>query len=243
MKAVKRISAVLLAVAIMFVTLMASASSVKAAGLHTVTFLYGTKSYVTVVPDGGVAFPPSDVEVPGYTFVGWVGDCMNVTEDRIILGAYVPSGSGCVTGAYTVKFVDGLTGQVYDTQGVALHGNARPICPPVHDGFTFVGFDKDYRDITGNVTIVAKYVATALFHKYFPCYGYWWYGYFPYYGYYPYAPYCGITAECVKNAANAQAESINEFIEESMEFKAETTESMNKLMEETVNAVNQMAGF
>lgn len=63
---------------------------VKAAGTHTVTFLYGTKSNVQQVAHGANAVIPTDIQLWGYTFGGWIGDVTNVTEDRIILGAYYP---------------------------------------------------------------------------------------------------------------------------------------------------------
>lgn len=62
---------------------------VGAGQLHNVTFMYGTKSVVVPVEHGGTAITPLDTAVPGYTFVGWVGDASNVTEDRTILGAYI----------------------------------------------------------------------------------------------------------------------------------------------------------
>lgn len=55
---------------------------------HTVTFFYGTKSFAEPVAHGGIAIPPVDTYVPGYNFTGWVGNLFNVTEDRIVLGAY-----------------------------------------------------------------------------------------------------------------------------------------------------------
>lgn len=58
-------------------------------GMHTVTFIYGTNSVSVQVPDGGDAIVPTNTEVPGYTFAGWVGNASGVTEDRTILGAYV----------------------------------------------------------------------------------------------------------------------------------------------------------
>jgi len=55
---------------------------------HTVTFIYGTKVVSQQVKNGKNAVLPIDTDVAGYAFVGWVGNATNVTEDRIILGAY-----------------------------------------------------------------------------------------------------------------------------------------------------------
>lgn len=58
-------------------------------GMHTVTFVYGDKETAVLVADHGNAIVPTDTQVDGYTFTGWVGNALNVTEDRIILGAYI----------------------------------------------------------------------------------------------------------------------------------------------------------
>ncbi|MCR5301211.1 MAG: hypothetical protein K6E49_02095 [Lachnospiraceae bacterium] len=57
---------------------------------HTVTFIYGTKCFAEPVAHGGIAIAPTDTYVAGYNFTGWVGNLFNVTEDRMILGAYAP---------------------------------------------------------------------------------------------------------------------------------------------------------
>lgn len=57
---------------------------------HTVIFLYGGKINMQQVAHGVNAVVPTDINVDGYTFSGWVGDVTKVTEDRIILGAYYP---------------------------------------------------------------------------------------------------------------------------------------------------------
>ena len=64
---------------------------VYAAVTHTVTYIYGSKTTPYVVEHGQTAPIPTDTYVPGFTFVGWVGSAFNVTEDRIILGAYNPA--------------------------------------------------------------------------------------------------------------------------------------------------------
>lgn len=55
---------------------------------HVVTFIYGTKVFVEPVKDGTDAIAPTNTSVPGFTFTGWTGDLLNVTEDRVIVGAY-----------------------------------------------------------------------------------------------------------------------------------------------------------
>lgn len=60
----------------------------NATATHTVTFLYGGKISIQQVPHGINSPIPTDINVDGYNFLGWVGDVTKVTEDRIILGAY-----------------------------------------------------------------------------------------------------------------------------------------------------------
>lgn len=72
----------------MMLTVVAPTSVFAKAKTHNVTFVYGTKMIVQQVKHGKNAVLPIDTAVPGYAFSGWVGNAMNVTEDRVILGAY-----------------------------------------------------------------------------------------------------------------------------------------------------------
>ena len=56
--------------------------------VHNVTYIYGMNSVTVQVSHGANAPVPTDTYVPGYQFSGWVGNYNNVTEDRVILGAY-----------------------------------------------------------------------------------------------------------------------------------------------------------
>ena len=71
--------------------------------VHTVTFLYGTKSFAEPVVDGGNAIAPTDTYVAGYSFMGWVGSLTNVTEDRIILGSYAVAQAAPVVSCSNTK--------------------------------------------------------------------------------------------------------------------------------------------
>ena len=85
----------------------AKAKKKKAAAVtHNVTFIYGLKSITVPVEHGKNAPVPTDVDVPGYTFTTWVGNSNCVTEDRVILGAYVsniPVASTQTNSAYTQR--------------------------------------------------------------------------------------------------------------------------------------------
>ncbi len=58
---------------------------------HNVTYIYGLKSVTVQVDHGKNAPVPTDTAVPGFQFVSWIGNAANVTEDRVILGAYAPT--------------------------------------------------------------------------------------------------------------------------------------------------------
>lgn len=76
-------------IALTMVMAVAVPQNVEAkAKTHTVTFVYGTKMVTQQVKHGANAVVPVDTAVPGYAFSSWVGNPFNVTEDRIILGAY-----------------------------------------------------------------------------------------------------------------------------------------------------------
>lgn len=69
---------------------IAFAGNVHAKGVyHNVTYIYGMKSVTVPVRHGANAPVPTDTYVPGYTFAYWTASAANVTEDRVILGAYV----------------------------------------------------------------------------------------------------------------------------------------------------------
>ena len=58
---------------------------------------------------------------------------------------------------YTVTFVDGLTNEVIEAQQVEEGTDATPPEAPAHAGYEFIGWDGDYTNVTGNVTITAQY--------------------------------------------------------------------------------------
>ncbi len=58
--------------------------------LHTVIFKNWDNTVLSTqsIIDGGNAIPPSDPVRPGYTFTGWSGDYINITEDVEIIATY-----------------------------------------------------------------------------------------------------------------------------------------------------------
>ncbi|MBO4890042.1 MAG: InlB B-repeat-containing protein [Lachnospiraceae bacterium] len=72
----------------LFVAIALVYASPVLAKTHNVTYVYGEKTVTYKVKHGQNAPVPTDTYVPGYTFVNWTGSAANVTEDRVILGAY-----------------------------------------------------------------------------------------------------------------------------------------------------------
>ena len=160
-KSMKKIAAVMLVVALM----VANVCPVFAATKHKVTFRYGLNVSEVMVDHGANAVLPTNTYVPGYVFLGWVGDATNVTEDRLILGAYSKvdtpaandSASSATSKTYRVKFIDGLTGANYYNQTVSDGADANPPEVPHHSGWHFDHYVGDYQKVHSDVTITAIY--------------------------------------------------------------------------------------
>ena len=107
-KAIKRIIIGVLASSV--IMLCCTGSDVSAATKHNVTYVYGTKMVTVQVKHGQNAPVPTDTYVPGYQFTSWVGNAANVTEDRVILGAYTKDATvaapvaASMVSDYTKKF-------------------------------------------------------------------------------------------------------------------------------------------
>ena len=61
------------------------------------------------------------------------------------------------TVTYTVTFVDGLTDEVITTVEVEEGTAATAPEPPVHEGYTFTGWDVDFSSVTSDMKVVALY--------------------------------------------------------------------------------------
>lgn len=88
MKGMKRLVVLLAGIAVFAV--LSNPVDTFAKVKHNVTYIYGVKSVTVQVDHGKNAPVPTDTAVPGFQFVSWIGNATNVTEDRVILGAYAP---------------------------------------------------------------------------------------------------------------------------------------------------------
>lgn len=62
---------------------------------------------------------------------------------------------------YTVIFKDGLTGETIDETSVEYGGAATAPTAPVHEGYTFAGWDGDFDEIKGRTQITALYTVNS----------------------------------------------------------------------------------
>lgn len=168
MRLFEKCSKVIASMVVTISLLVIAAVPVFASSNHTVTFMYGTKVYQTVVADGCTALPPTDTYVPGYIFAGWVGNSTNVKSDMTILGAYLkvdapapapaPAQQDTDTTQYfDVKFVDGLTGAEYYSERVPAGGSCNPPEVPHHDGYHFDHYDGSYDNVYDCHTVTVIY--------------------------------------------------------------------------------------
>ena len=105
----KSLLCVLSAAALMMCALITEA---HAAVKHNVTYIYGAKSQTVQVSHGQNAPVPTDTAVPGFTFLSWVGSAANVTEDRVILGAYAKNAASTPVAAPAASVVSSYTKKI-----------------------------------------------------------------------------------------------------------------------------------
>ncbi len=136
--------------------------------MYTVTFIDGLTQEVIAtveVEEGKAAQAPEAPAHEGYKFTGWDKDFSNVTENMTVTAIYQESVIIEPT-MYTVTFVDGLTGEVIATVEVEEYYAATAPEAPVHEGYTFKGWDKDFESVTEDMTVTAIYekieVSTSL---------------------------------------------------------------------------------
>lgn len=133
---------------------------------HTVEFVDGvthdTIATVTVAHGEDVVFPEvPDHTAEGYNFTGWDSDGKNIRTNTTITAEYVLR-------VYVVRFVDGLTDDVISTIPVEHGADVEFPEAPDHsdEGYSFVEWDSDGKNITSNTTITASYeknVYTVIF--------------------------------------------------------------------------------
>ena len=119
---------------------------------YTVTFVDnlvgGTIAEVTV-EEGAAAAAPAVPTHPGYHFTGWSEDFSAVTSDMTVYALYAIN-------TYTVTFLD-WDGKVIDEQTVEHGSAAAAPADPEREGYNFIGWDADFSNVTGDMTVTAQY--------------------------------------------------------------------------------------
>ena len=122
---------------------------------YTVTFKDwdGTTLKTQTVNYGGSATAPADPTRVGYTFTGWDKAFTNVTSNLTVTAQYTIN-------TYTVTFKD-WDGTTLKTQTVNYGGSATAPTDPIRDGYTFIGWDKAFTNVTANLVVTALYEQNA----------------------------------------------------------------------------------
>lgn len=124
--------------------------------LCTVTYVDydGTVLSTEKVEKNSYALPPANPKRSGYIFMGWSNDGYNITTDTTITAIYQKSEEKL----YTVTFVD-RENNVLSSQKIEYGGTAKAPEAPIIDGYTFVEWYGNYKSITNNTVVKAKYKA------------------------------------------------------------------------------------
>ena len=120
--------------------------------IYTVTFVDydGSELSVQRVQEGNDAHLPEEPEREGYNFIGWDKDVKNIQSDLTITAQYERK-------KFTVRFFDmGGTAEI-NSQQVGWGLSAIAPEPPVHNSFTFMGWDKEFDIVTSDMNVTALY--------------------------------------------------------------------------------------
>jgi len=126
---------------------------------YTVTFIDhdGMELSQQTVNHGSAAIAPATAPTrAGHTFTGWDVEFGNVTSDLTVTALYTDD----LQPTYTVTFVD-WNGAVLKTQ--IVNENTAAIAPtaPTREGYTFIGWDVNFNNVTSNLTVMAVYEITS----------------------------------------------------------------------------------
>ena len=119
---------------------------------YTVTFVdwNGAILKTEQVEKGHSATAPADPSRNGYTFIGWDKDFSNVQSDMTVTAQYKPIVK------YTVTFLD-WDGIILKREQVKEGGSATAPANPQRNGYTFIGWDKDFSNVHADMTVTAQY--------------------------------------------------------------------------------------
>ena len=122
---------------------------------YVVTFVDwdGTVLASVGVAAGQAATAPADPVREGYTFIGWDSDFSSVMGDMTVTAQYQVN-------RYQVRFYD-WDDTLLKTDSVDYQSAATAPADPTREGYTFLGWDKDFSSITADLDVHAQYEAGA----------------------------------------------------------------------------------
>lgn len=117
---------------------------------YTVVFenLDGEILKEVTVEHGKFTTAPSTPLIEGKTFKEWDNEYSNVKSNLVIKPVYEDT-------TFSVSFYDGLT--LIETQTIIYNQDATAPTPPVKEGMTFVGWDREYTNVKSSLMITATY--------------------------------------------------------------------------------------
>lgn len=119
-------------------------------GNHFVTIIINGEETLQEVPHGENAVKPADPVIDGLTFIGWDKSFENITQDTVITALFKETSGGSGTHTVTVV-INGRSNTV-----VVEHGQSANLPTILNvEGYIFKGWDKDFTNITQDVTITA----------------------------------------------------------------------------------------
>ena len=104
---------------------------------------------------GKSATAPEAPAVEGYHFTKWDTDFSKVTKDLTVKALYEING-------YTVTFV-GQDGKVLKTETVEYGKSATAPEAPAVEGFNFTSWDKEFSNVTEDLTVKAQYTKNIVY--------------------------------------------------------------------------------
>lgn len=123
---------------------------------HFVTVIVNGEETLQEVAHGENAIKPADPVIDGLTFIGWDNSFENITQDTVITALFketsgnTPQDPNAVTHTVTVV-INGRSNTI-----TVEHGQSANLPATVNvEGYIFKGWDKDFTNITQDVTITA----------------------------------------------------------------------------------------
>ncbi|MCL1830513.1 MAG: InlB B-repeat-containing protein [Oscillospiraceae bacterium] len=129
---------------------------------YTVTYQAGTNGTFPTQATNGLLYGDSTPDAPtvtgetGWRFTGWSPVVNAIVTGNMTYTAQWEQLVIVLPTYYTVQFVD-WNNTLIKTEQVPVNGNAIAPADPVREGYTFVGYDKAFNNVTENLIVKALY--------------------------------------------------------------------------------------